>query len=145
MITEVKIRVKTAGAENSLPEYQHEGDAGLDLRAAEETRIEPGRRALIKTGISLALPPGVVGLIKDRSGLALKTGLHTLAGVIDSNYRGEVKVLLVNLGENSCLVEKGERIAQMILMPCLKANLEKVSSLSATTRNKNGFGSTGKQ
>ncbi len=146
MTTEVRVRVvKTAGVEAVLPDYQHPGDAGLDLRAVKAVRIEPGRRTLVATGLSFALPPGVVGIIKDRSGLSLKAGLHVMAGVIDSGYRGEVKVLLINLGEAAYQVKKGERVAQLILLPCLTAVIEQVRELPPTTRNEQGFGSTGKR
>ena len=98
----------------------------------------------MKTGLHFAIPDGVVGLIKDRSGLALKFCLHTLAGVIDSNYRGEIMVVLINLGEKEYQVNTGDRIAQLILLPCLQAELIPVLTLPETERNESGFGSSGK-
>ena len=126
-----------------LPEYQRQGDAGLDLRSAEEVTLKPGERYAVGTGLRIALPEGVVGIIKDRSGLALNFGIHTLAGVIDSNYRGEVKVVLVNSGEKTHRIKFGDRIAQLILLPCLKAELIEKKSLPKTERNEKGFGSSG--
>ena len=126
------------------PVYHRLGDAGLDLRASESITLAPGRRYPVKTGLRFALPDGVVGIIKDRSGLALKSGLHTMAGVIDSNYRGEIMVVLVNLGSEEYQVNIGDRIAQLILLPCLQAELTPVSTLPETERNNSGFGSSGK-
>lgn len=139
----VPVPVKRSSADLPLPAYQHPGDAGLDLRAREAVRLKPGERRLIPTGLRLALPAGTVGIIKDRSGLAFKLGLHTMAGVIDSNYRGEVKVLLVNLGRRACRIKAGDRIAQLIVLPCLEARLVPSEELPESERNESGFGSSG--
>ncbi|MBU2495082.1 MAG: dUTP diphosphatase [Candidatus Omnitrophica bacterium] len=140
----VPVQISKKNAEIQTPAYHRPGDAGLDLRANESITLAPGQRYPVKTGLHFAIPDGVVGLIKDRSGLALKFGLHTLAGVIDSNYRGEIMVVLINLGEKEYQVNTGDRIAQLILLPCLQADLTTVSTLPETERNDSGFGSSGK-
>lgn len=127
------------------PHYAHEGDAGFDLRASEELTIPAGGRVMTPTGLRLAIPDGYVGLVWDRSGLAAKHGIHCLAGVIDSGYRGEVKVVLQNLGDKPFVVERGMRIAQMLIQPVAGANLTRVESLEETARGEGGFGSTGLQ
>ena len=126
----------------SLPSYQHEGDAGFDLRSVKKCVIKKGTSQTIPTGIKIAVPSGYVGLIKDRSGLAAKHGIHTLAGIIDSGYRGEVAVVLHNLGEEDFSVDIGVRIAQLLILPvaCMKVN---ETSLDITTRGEKGWGSTG--
>ncbi|MFH2068652.1 MAG: dUTP diphosphatase [Candidatus Omnitrophota bacterium] len=140
----VPVQISKKNPEIQTPGYHRPGDAGLDLRASESITLAPGQRYPVKTGLHFAIPDGVVGLIKDRSGLALKFGLHTLAGVIDSNYRGEIMVVLINLGEKEYQVNIGDRIAQLVLLPCLQADLTTVSTLPETERNDSGFGSSGK-
>jgi dUTP pyrophosphatase len=125
------------------PSYAHPGDAGFDLRASVECQIPPGNRHLVPTGIRLAIPEGYVGLIWDRSGLAAKHGIHCLAGVVDSGYRGEVKVVLQNLGSEPFKVDRGLRIAQMLIQPVVRASLVRVESLENSSRGEGGFGSTG--
>ncbi len=127
-----------------LPSYAHPHDAGLDLRAACNRRLKPGERALIPTGIRVAIPPGYVGIIKDRSGLALHKGIHILAGVIDSGYRGEVGVVLLNLGEEDFLIREGDRVAQLLILPVVEVKWDE-SPLEGTLRGEKGWGSTGKE
>ncbi|HUU29488.1 MAG TPA: dUTP diphosphatase [archaeon] len=127
------------------PSYAHPGDAGFDLRAAEEIVLPPGGKTLMPTGLRFAITPGFVGLIWDRSGLAAKHGIHCLAGVVDSGYRGEVKVVLCNLGSEPYIVERGARIAQMLVQPVAKADLVRVENLEDSSRGEGGFGSTGLQ
>ncbi|MFW6311874.1 MAG: dUTP diphosphatase [Nanoarchaeota archaeon] len=127
----------------NIPKYAHEGDAGLDLYSAEEKVLKPGEKDVIKTGVKVAIPSGYVGLIWDRSGLAVKNGLHCLAGVIDSGYRGEIGVAIINLSKENFNVEKNMRIAQMLIQPVFRMDTEVVDSLDETTRNEGGFGSTG--
>ena len=127
------------------PSYAHPGDAGFDLRAAAECRIPPGGRQLVPTGVRFVIPEGFVGLVWDRSGLAAASGIHCLAGVIDSGYRGEVKVVLQNLGDDSFTVERGMRIAQMLIQPVVRAELVQVENLENSSRGEGGFGSTGLQ
>jgi len=138
---ELPYQLDAAGLEE--PGYAHPGDAGLDLRSCEVLVIGPGERALVPTGLRFAIPEGYVGLVWDRSGLAVKHGLHCFAGVIDSGYRGEVKVVLANLGAGPFSVERGMRIAQMLIQPVAAASLIRVESLEESRRGEGGFGSTG--
>ncbi len=130
-----------------LPEYETIGSAGMDLRAAnsEPVTIAPGKRALIPTGLKMALPEGYEAQIRPRSGLAYKHGITMLntPGTIDSDYRGEVKVLAVNHGEESFDIHYGERIAQMVIAPVQQVNIIEVDKLPETVRGAGGFGSTG--
>lgn len=128
----------------ALPEYASEGCAGADLRASERVTLAPGGRAAVSTGVRLAIPPGHVGLIWPRSGLAVRHGLDTLAGVIDSDYRGEVKVALVNHGTEPVTLEPGDRIAQLLVQPVTRALFIRAGELEDTPRGDAGFGSTGR-
>lgn len=129
-----------------LPAYARADDAGLDLRAAEATTMEPGGRALVPTGIALAIPPGYAGLVLPRSGLALRHGVTVLnaPGLIDAGYRGEVKVLLINHDPEPVTVGRGERIAQLVLQRVERAELAEVAELPTSERGAGGFGSTGR-
>jgi len=127
------------------PSYSREGDAAIDLRSAEEKIISPGQKDIIKTGLKIAIPKGHVGLIWDRSGMAAKHEMHVLAGVIDSNYRGEIGVVIKNFGTQAFEVEKHMRIAQMLIQPVVTAKIEEVESLDETDRAEGGFGSSGFQ
>ena len=129
-----------------LPSYAHPGDAGLDLFAADTTTLRPGERALVPTGVALAIPDGFVGLVHPRSGLAVDHGLTVLnaPGTIDSGYRGEVKVLLINHGEEVAEVTHGQRIAQLVLMRVDMVDVREVDLLDSTVRGTGGFGSTGR-
>jgi dUTP pyrophosphatase len=126
-----------------LPQYAHMGDAGADLRAAKAHVMSPRSRELIATGISLELPEGHVGLIWPRSGLAVKLGLDCGAGVVDSHYRGEIKVLLFNHSDTEIQIQSGDRIAQLIIQKVEIVEFKSCEQLSETTRNTSGFGSTG--
>ena len=136
-------------AELDLPAYETEGAAGLDLRAAVPADrpiiLLPGRRALVPTGLVFELPSGYEGQVRPRSGLAFKHGITLLntPGTIDSDYRGEVKVLLVNLGEEEFVVTRGMRIAQLVVAPVTRVQVEERSLANTTTRGAGGFGSTG--
>ncbi len=134
-----------------LPSYATEGSAGVDLRAAvtEDTVIEPGARAAIPTGLRLAIPPGYEGQVRPRSGLALRHGvtLPNAPGTIDSDYRGELRVLLWNGGREPFVVQRGDRIAQLVVAPVTRARLVPVQPgerLDETARGDGGFGSTGR-
>ncbi len=129
-----------------LPAYAHPGDAGLDLFAADTTTLRPGERALVPTGIALAIPDGFVGLVHPRSGLAVDHGLTVLnaPGTIDAGYRGEVKVLLINLGQDVVEIAHGQRIAQLVLMRVDLVDVREVDLLDSTARGAGGFGSTGR-
>ena len=144
----VPVTVLPDGEGLELPDYATEGAAGCDLRAAvtEPLTIQPGSRALVPTGIALAIPEGFEGQVRMRSGLAIRSGLALLnaPGTIDSDYRGEVKVILANLGSEPVTLSRGERIAQLVFAPVARARLTPVQTLEATTRDEGGFGSTGK-
>jgi dUTP pyrophosphatase len=132
------------GDGGSLPEYASAQAAGADLRASEAVEIAPGGRAAVPTGVRLQIPPGHVGLVWPRSGLAVRHGIDTLAGVIDSDYRGEVRVVLVNHGEEAFRVAKGDRIAQLLVQPVERAAFVAVPGIDETGRGGGGFGSTGR-
>jgi dUTP pyrophosphatase len=129
---------------SALPEYASAGAAGADLRASESLEIPGGGRAVVPTGLHLAIPPGFVGLVWPRSGLAVRHGIDTLAGVIDSDYRGEVRVVLVNHGEEPFRIAAGDRIAQLLVQPVVRADFAHGDSLADTERGEGGFGSTGR-
>lgn len=136
----------TATSPDLIPAYANEGDAGADLRAAHGDIIYPGERKLVMTGVKLALPNNVVALVHPRSGLALRQGLTVLntPGTIDSNYRGEIGVILYNSDLHiPVTIEIGDRIAQLVFQEVLTVQFEQVDSLDATNRGDNGFGSTG--
>lgn len=126
-----------------LPAYTRRGDAGIDLRSARDIIVRRGERKLVPAGIHIAIPQGFVGIIKDRSGLAAREGVHTLAGVIDANYRGEVKVVILNTGERDFFIKTGDRIAQLLVFPIPVIRLEE-GELEDTERGYRGFGSSGK-
>ncbi len=142
----LRVLVRRLDATLPLPAYAQEGDAGLDLHAAETTVIQPGGRALVPTGIALAIPPGYAGLVLPRSGLALRHGVTVLnaPGLIDAGYRGEVKVLLTNPDRGPVTVARGERIAQLVLLRVERAELNEVAELPTSERGAGGFGSTGR-
>lgn len=138
---ELKVKRVVEGAK--LPSYHHKGDAGLDIFSAVDCVLEAGAVKAVSTGIKVAIPEGYVGLIWDKSGISLK-GVHRLAGVIDSGYRGEVKVVLVNLSRESFRVEKGMKIAQLLIQPVVVVKVVETDELGETSRGEEGFGSTGK-
>jgi dUTP pyrophosphatase len=129
-----------------LPAYAHPGDAGLDLHAADTTLLRPGERALVPTGVAVAIPAGWAGFVHPRSGLAVDHGVTVLnaPGTIDAGFRGELKVLLVNLGAEPFEVSHGQRIAQLVLEPVGRAEVREVALLDETVRGGGGFGSTGR-
>ncbi|TAH29793.1 MAG: dUTP diphosphatase [Cytophagales bacterium] len=134
---------------HALPEYATEGASGMDVRASIENPIiiKPLERILVPTGIFIQLPEGYEAQIRPRSGLAYKNGITVLnsPGTIDSDYTGEIKILLINLSKEDFIIENGERIAQMIIAPYTKIEWEKVEVLTTTQRGEGGFGSTGKK
>jgi dUTP pyrophosphatase len=143
----VEIQVLPHGEGLPLPAYATTGSAGMDLRAAVEEPLvlEPGKRALVPTGLRIALPPRYEAQIRPRSGLAIKEGI-TVAnapGTVDSDYRGEVKVGLVNLSDVPYTIRRGDRIAQMVVAPVTRVAWQQVASLDETERGAGGFGSTG--
>jgi len=142
-----KILIKRLSKEVSLPKYETNGSSGMDLAADVDANIniDPGKTAIIPTGLALSIPKGFEVQIRPRSGLAAKQKISVLntPGTIDADYRGEIKVILINLGQETFKVEKGLRIAQMVVCPIVQAHLKEVDDLSETERGKGGFGSTG--
>lgn len=137
------LEVKKLSKDVSLPEYILSSDVGLDLKANETISLLPMEQKAVKTGIAIKIPDKHVGLIRDRAGIITKMSVHTVAGTFDPAYRGEVSVLLVNLGDSEVEIEKGMRIAQMIILPISKVEIKEVKSLDVTERGSRGFGSTG--
>jgi dUTP pyrophosphatase len=132
------------GVGGALPEYGSEGAAGADLRASEAVVIPPGGRAAVPTALHLEIPPGHAGLVWPRSGLAVRHGIDTLAGVIDSDYRGEVRVVLVNHGDEPFRVAAGDRVAQLLVQRVERAAFRAADAVGDTGRGSGGFGSTGR-
>ena len=128
-----------------LPEYAHPGDAGMDVRSVEDKTIPPGGRALVRTGLVMMLPPDAEAQVRSRSGLAIKHGVAVLnsPGTIDAGYRGEVGVILVNLGQEPFHVEKGMKVAQIVVAPVARAEIAETDEVDSTDRGAGGFGSTG--
>ena len=144
----VKILVKKFDKNIKLPTYETSGSSGMDLVAYIKNKItiKPGKTAMISTGIAVAIPKNYEIQIRPRSGLAAKKGISVLntPGTVDSDYRGEIKIILINLSKKSFVVKSGDRVAQMILCPVVRAKLKEVKNLPKTIRDKGGFGSTGK-
>ncbi len=126
-----------------LPEYAMETDIGLDLRANENVAIKPLEQKKVRTGIAIKIPENHVGLIRDRAGIVSEMNVHTVAGTFDPAFRGEISVLLVNFGEEEIEIEKGMRVAQLIVLPITKVEIKEVNKLPITERYDKGFGSTG--
>ena len=142
-----KILIKRLSKEVPLPKYETNGSSGMDLAANINANIDidPGKTAIIPTGLALSIPKGFEVQIRPRSGLAAKQKISVLntPGTIDADYRGEIKVILINLGQEPFKIEKGSRIAQMVVCPIVQAQLKEVQDLNETERGKGGFGSTG--
>lgn len=141
-IDSLEVPFEKLNKESKKPEKAHQEDAGLDLFANEDYSIPPYQQALIKTGIKLAIPNGYVGLIWDKSGLATQ-GYTTMGGVIDANYRGEIKVIFKNLSEDIAHIKKGQKIAQLLIQKIEKVNLVEKNIDNNTDRQEKGFGSSG--
>lgn len=139
----MELKIRRLHREAKLPAYGHVGDAGLDLYAYQRHVIEPGGVKAVPTGIQVAIPEGYAGLVWDKSGISLQ-GIHRLAGVIDSGYRGEVRVVLANLGDGEFIIEKGMKIAQLLIQPVAVVRVVEETELEETPRGEGGFGSTGK-
>jgi dUTP pyrophosphatase len=139
----MEMKAKRVHKDAKLPSYGHVGDAGLDLFSVMGCVLKSGEARAISTGIQVAIPDGYVGLIWDKSGISLKN-IHRLAGVIDSGYRGEIKVVMTNLSTEAFSVGKGMKIAQMLIQPIVKVKVVDSDTLDGTARGEDGFGSTGK-
>ena len=146
MMHDVRLLITRLDPDLPLPAYEHPGDAGLDLRARTAVRLDPGQRALVPTGVSIALPPGFAAFVHARSGLALRAGLGVVnaPGVIDAGYRGEIGVILINHDTiNVIEVAWGDRIAQLVVQQVAHALVDEVAELPGSHRGVGGFGSTG--
>lgn len=139
----MKVKIKRINLTAKLPCYQHPGDAGLDLFSAVDEVVGPGEVKAIATGIKMAIPAGYVGLIWDKSGLSL-AGLHRLAGVVDAGYRGEVRVVMANIRGEPFHIQRGMKIAQMLIQPVETVEIVETEELDETPRGERGFGSTGR-
>ena len=139
------LKIRKINDKAILPNYAHEGDAGLDLYAVEELVLNPGERGLVHTGIQIELPRNTEAQIRPRSGLALKNGITTLnsPGTIDEGYRGEIGVILINHSQEIFKVDQGMKIAQMVIKPVFKVNVVEEAELSNSERSERGFGSSG--
>ena len=139
------LRFKKVHPDAILPSYAHPSDAGMDVRSVEDLVLAPGRRALVHTGLVMLLPPGYEAQVRPRSGLALKSGVTVLntPGTIDSGYRGEVGVILINLGDSEFQVRKGDKVAQLVIAPVTQPEIAEADAVDETDRGAGGFGSTG--
>ena len=144
----IDLRITRLDPSVELPTYAYQGDAGLDLRANEDVTLAPLERRLIGTGLAVAIPEGYAGFVQPRSGMALKRGLSmaNTPGLVDAHYRGELKICAINLDpEHEIVIERGERIAQLVIQPVPVVNLVEVDELDETDRGTGGFGSSGAQ
>ncbi|MEE0027574.1 MAG: dUTP diphosphatase [Atopobiaceae bacterium] len=140
------VRITRLNDDVELPSYAYEGDAGLDLRAAEDVLLRPFERHLVSTGLAVAIPDGYAGFVQPRSGLAIKQGLSILntPGLVDAHYRGELKIIAINLDPSTPIqIHKGDRIAQLVIQSVPNVRLVEVAELDATDRGSGGFGSSG--
>jgi len=140
----MNIKIKKLNPEAVIPKYAHVGDAGMDLFSIEDKVLKPMERYAVGTGISMEYPEGFCTLIWDKSGLAINHGIKTMGGVIEPNYRGEYKVIMINLSDKDFEIKKGQKIAQVLIQPIVCGEIEEVDELSDTNRGHGGFGSTGK-
>lgn len=140
----MEVKIKLLQPNVAVPHYAHPGDAAFDLVSSIAVVVPAGKRLSIPTGIALEIPSGYVGLVWDRSGLAKKEGITTLGGVVDSTFRGEISVVLLNTGDHDKTVNAGDRIAQMLIQQVVTAEFNQVEELTTTPRGEKGWGSTGK-
>jgi len=139
----MKIEIKKTNPEAKIPTYAKEGDAGMDLYSTQDLILMSGKIITCETGIAMAIPVGYVGLIWDKSGVAFNGGIKTMGGVIDSSYRGEIKIIMTNLSNKDYFIKKGDKIAQMLIQKVESLDIEEVEVLDDTERGEGGFGSTG--
>ena len=139
------LRFKRIHPDAVLPAYAHPSDAGMDVRSVDDMTLAPGKRALVHTGLVMLLPPMFEAQVRPRSGLALKAGVTVLntPGTIDSGYRGEVGVILINLGDADFVIKKGDKIAQIVIAPVTQPEIVETAEIDETDRGAGGFGSTG--
>jgi dUTP pyrophosphatase len=141
----MKVLVQKIHPDAVLPTHAYADDAGMDLFACEECVVGPAQKALVATGLKIAIPSGYAGFIWDKSGIAAKHHMKTMAGVIDAGYRGELKVVITNLGTEPYAVKKGEKIAQIVIQPVAQPEVEEVAEIGDTERGEGGFGSSGRK
>lgn len=139
----IELYIHKIDPEAHIPEYAHPGDAGMDIFSNEDILLEPQERRAIKTGIAMQVPEGYVGLVWDKSGRALKEGLSTMAGVIDSGYRGEVMIVILNTSVTKIQIVRGQKLAQILIQPFISPKIVELASLDDSSRGNRGFGSTG--
>lgn len=144
MESNITVQVKLLHPDAKVPSYGRPGDAGLDLCAIEDVTLSPNEQKIVKTGLAIVIPPGTVGLVWDRSGMAAKNGVKSMAGVIDHTYRGELGVVLVNVTKQNYEIKKGDRVAQLLVQPIYTAQVSVVDELDETHRGSGGFGSSGR-
>lgn len=140
----MNLKIKKLNPEAKLPSYAHPGDVGLDLFSLETYELQPGERRIFFLGFALEFPNGFAVLVKDKGSLPKNGGIHTMGGVYDAGYRGEYNVNLINLGQEPYVIEKGDKIAQLVVMPVEIATLEEVEEMSESSRGDGRFGSTGR-
>lgn len=140
----MKIKIKRLNPDAVLPTYAHPGDVGMDLYSLEEYTLMPGERKVFDLGFATEFDTGYAAIVKDKSSLPKNGGIHTMGGVFDAGYRGEYNVQLINLGDKPYKIEKGNKIAQLIIYPIIIAELEETNALSDTSRGNGRFGSTGR-
>jgi len=140
----MKVKIKKLNPDAILPNYAHPGDAGLDLYSLEDYELKPGERKVFDLGFALEFPSEFVAIVKDRGSLPRNGGLHTMGGVFDSGYRGEYNVILINLSDQPYQIKKGNKIAQLIILPFVVAELEETEELSDSSRGQGRFGSSGR-
>ncbi len=140
----MKLKIKKLDEDAVVPKYAHEDDAGFDLFSVKDIVVKVGERTAIHTGIAMEIPEGYVGLIWDKSGIAIKEGIKTVGGVVDSAYRGEILIGVINFSEKDYTFLKGHKVAQMLIQKKEKMDFEEVENLGETKRGEGGFGSTGK-
>lgn len=141
----MNIKIKRLNPLAVLPKYAHPGDVGLDLYSMEDYELKPGERKIFPVGFALEFETGFAAIVKDKGSLPKNAGIHTMGGVFDAGYRGEYNVQLINLGAEPYKIEKGDKIAQLIIYPVAIATLEEVSELSESSRGTGQFGSTGRK
>ena len=141
----IKVKIKKIKSNAIVPSYVHDGDSGVDLYSTEDYELKPGDRALVSTGLQIAMPHGFEAQVRPKSGLALQHGISIVntPGTVDSNYRGEIGVIVINLGQQNYKIEKGKKIAQMVFTKVEQVQFEVVNELDETKRGMGGFGSTG--
>lgn len=139
------IKIKKLNKDVKLPNYAHPGDVGLDLYSLEDYDLKPGERKVFFNGFALEFENGYAAIVKDKSSLPNKAGIHTMGGVFDAGYRGEYNTQLINLGQETYHITKGDKIAQLVIFPVAIAELKEVDELNQTSRGEGRFGSTGKQ